>query len=126
MRAVVMQDAKLRVEEIAEPVSGPGEVLVDVLACGICGSDLHCLAHAPEFNAATRVALGVELMDLTRPIVFGHEFVGRVAAYGPGTSQRYRSAAAWSRCPRCCASKPLCWVSAVLISPVRTPSEFVV
>ena len=88
MRAVVMQDAKLRVEEIAEPVSGPGEVLVDVLVCGICGSDLHCLAHASEFNAATRVALGVELMDLTRPIVFGHEFVGRVAAYGPDTSQR--------------------------------------
>jgi len=88
MRAVVMQDAKLRVEEIAEPVPGPGEVLVDVLACGICGSDLHCLAHAPELNAATRVALGVELMDLTQPIVFGHEFVGRVAAYGPDTSQR--------------------------------------
>ena len=88
MRAVVMQDAKLRVEEIGEPVPGPGEVLVDVLACGICGSDLHCLAHAPDLNAATSVALGVELMDLTRPVVFGHEFVGRVAAYGPSTSQR--------------------------------------
>ncbi|MDH6245854.1 zinc-binding dehydrogenase [Mycobacterium sp. OTB74] len=87
MRAVVMQDAKLRVEEIDEPVPGPGEALVDVLACGICGSDLHCLAHAPDLNAATSVALGVELMDLSRPVVFGHEFVGRVAAYGPGTSQ---------------------------------------
>jgi threonine dehydrogenase-like Zn-dependent dehydrogenase len=88
MRAVVMQDAQLRVEEIAEPVPGPGEVLVDVLACGICGSDLHCLAHAPEFNAATRVALGVELMDLAKPVVFGHEFVGRIAAYGPDTTAR--------------------------------------
>lgn len=88
MRAVVMQDGKLRVDDIAEPTLGSGEVLVDVLACGICGSDLHCTAHGPEFNAAARGALGVELMDLSRPVVFGHEFVGRVVAYGPDTSQR--------------------------------------
>lgn len=88
MRAVVMQDSQLRVAEVPEPVPGPGEVLVDVLACGICGSDLHCAAHGQEFNAATRNAAGFELMDLNRPVVFGHEFVGRVVAYGPGTDQR--------------------------------------
>jgi 2-desacetyl-2-hydroxyethyl bacteriochlorophyllide A dehydrogenase len=88
MRAAVMQDGKLRVEEIAEPTPGPGEVLVDVLACGICGSDLHCATHGPEFNAATRGALGVELMDLRRPVVFGHEFVGRVVSHGPDTTRR--------------------------------------
>ena len=88
MRAVVMQDGKLRVDDIAEPTPGPGEVLVDVLACGICGSDLHCAAHGREFNAATRGALGVELMNLDEPVVFGHEFVGRVVSYGPYTSRR--------------------------------------
>ena len=88
MRAVLMQDSKLRVEDVPEPVPGPGEVLVDVLACGICGTDLHCAAHGPKFNAATRGAAGIELMDLDRPIVFGHEFVGRIAAYGPDTEQR--------------------------------------
>jgi 2-desacetyl-2-hydroxyethyl bacteriochlorophyllide A dehydrogenase len=88
MRAAVMQDGKLRVDNIAEPTPGSGEVLVDVLACGICGSDLHCAAHGPEFNAASRGALGVELMDLSRPVVFGHEFVGRVVAYGPHTTRR--------------------------------------
>ncbi len=88
MRAVLMQDSKLRVAEVPEPVPGAGEVLVDVLACGICGSDLHCAAHGREFNAATRNAAGFELMDLDRPVVFGHEFVGRIAAYGPGTDQR--------------------------------------
>ncbi|MGC5255937.1 zinc-binding dehydrogenase [Gordonia sp. DT218] len=87
MRAVVMQDSQLRVDEIAEPVPGPGEVLVDVLACGICGTDLHCCAHGPEFNEATRGAAGVELMDLGQPVVFGHEFVGRVVSYGPDTQQ---------------------------------------
>jgi threonine dehydrogenase-like Zn-dependent dehydrogenase len=88
MRAVLMQDSKLQVAEVAEPVPGPGEVLVDVLACGICGSDLHCAAHGPEFNAATQAAAGFNVMDLDRPVVFGHEFVGRVTAYGPGTQQR--------------------------------------
>jgi threonine dehydrogenase-like Zn-dependent dehydrogenase len=88
MRAVLMQDSKLHVAEVAEPVPGPGEVLVDVLACGICGSDLHCASHGPEFNAATQAAAGFELMDLGRPVVFGHEFVGRIAAYGPGTEGR--------------------------------------
>lgn len=85
MRAVLMQDAQLRVAEIPEPTPGPGEVLVDVLACGICGTDLHCAAHGPEFNKATEGAAGIELMDLGQPVVFGHEFVARVVSYGPGT-----------------------------------------
>jgi threonine dehydrogenase-like Zn-dependent dehydrogenase len=57
MRAVTMQDAKLTVAMIPDPVPGPGEILVDVLACGICGTDLHCAAHAPELNAAARIHL---------------------------------------------------------------------
>jgi threonine dehydrogenase-like Zn-dependent dehydrogenase len=88
MRAVVMQDGKLRVDEVPEPVPGPGEVLVEVLACGICGSDLHCAAHGPAFNAALKAAAGAELLDLSHPMVFGHEFVGRVVSYGPGTRAR--------------------------------------
>ena len=87
MRAVLMRDGTLTVEEIPEPVPQHGEVLVDVLACGICGSDLHCAPHAPDFNAATRSALGVELMDLSRPVVFGHEYVGSLAGHGPGTAR---------------------------------------
>jgi threonine dehydrogenase-like Zn-dependent dehydrogenase len=88
MRAVLMQDGKLHVDEVPEPVPGPGEVLVDVLACGICGSDLHCAAHGPAFNAALKGAVGAELLDLSRPIVFGHEFVGRIVSYGPDTQER--------------------------------------
>jgi threonine dehydrogenase-like Zn-dependent dehydrogenase len=83
-----MQDAKLTVAMVPDPAPGQGEVLVDVLACGICGTDLHCAAHGPELNAATKGAAGIELMDLSRPIVFGHEFVGRIAAYGPGAEAR--------------------------------------
>lgn len=88
MRAVLMQDTRLRVQEVPEPVPGPGEVLVDVLACGICGSDLHCAMHGADLNAAAEEVTGAGLVDLSQPIVFGHEFVGRIASYGPGTEQR--------------------------------------
>lgn len=88
MRAVLMQDAKLRVDELPEPTPGPGEVLVEVLACGICGTDLHCAVHGPQFNTAIKNVVGTEIMDLARPVVFGHEFVGRVLAHGPDTEAR--------------------------------------
>lgn len=88
MRAVLMKDARLQVADVPAPIPGPGEVLVDVLACGICGTDLHCATHAAQFNAATKAAAGVELMDLDQPVVFGHEFVGRIVSYGPDTTQR--------------------------------------
>ena len=46
MRAAVMRDWQLRVDDIPDPTPGPGQVLTKVLACGICGSDLHLLATA--------------------------------------------------------------------------------
>jgi threonine dehydrogenase-like Zn-dependent dehydrogenase len=42
MRASVLRDGRMVLrEDVAEPVPGPGQVLVDVKACGICGSDLY-------------------------------------------------------------------------------------
>ena len=48
MRAAVMRDWQLRVDECPTPCPGPGQVLTKVLACGICGSDLHMLRHGAE------------------------------------------------------------------------------
>jgi threonine dehydrogenase-like Zn-dependent dehydrogenase len=52
MRAAVMRERRLVVDEVPEPVPGPGQVLVKTLACGICGSDLHALEHADQMVAA--------------------------------------------------------------------------
>src|SRR5262249_32975600 len=52
MRAAVMRDARLVVDDVPDPVPGAGEVLVKTLACGICGSDLHALQHAPKLVEA--------------------------------------------------------------------------
>lgn len=69
MRAVVLPRAgsALVVEQRPDPVAGPGEVVLEVLRAGICGSDLH-------------------LSDtLGRPgSVLGHEYAGRVAEVGAG------------------------------------------
>jgi propanol-preferring alcohol dehydrogenase len=73
MRAMQLDKAgkPLRSVERPMPVPGPGELMVEIAACGICRTDLH-------------VADG----DLSGPlpIVPGHEIVGRVAALGEGAT----------------------------------------
>jgi len=65
--------APLREATLPQPVPGQGQILLDVLACGVCRTDLH-------------VADG-ELPDPKLPLVLGHEIVGRVAGLGPGAER---------------------------------------
>ena len=39
----------IRVDEVPEPVTGPGQVMIDVEWCGICGTDLHEFLEGPIF-----------------------------------------------------------------------------
>jgi alcohol dehydrogenase, propanol-preferring len=70
VRAMVLerQGAPLRELELPAPEPGPGEVLLEVSACGVCRTDLH-------------VADG-ELRDPTLPLVLGHQTVGTVVSGG--------------------------------------------
>ena len=73
MRALVVREPdRYAVEELPEPAPGPGEVLVEVAAAGICGSDL-------ELVDGRRPAAYVRY-----PVVPGHEWAGRVVRAGPG------------------------------------------
>ena len=85
MRAVVLRRGDLVVDEVSEPEPGPGQVLIEVVACGICGSDLHCRHHAESFVASARRS-GLSLFDFDpgRDLVMGHEFCGRVVGEGAG------------------------------------------
>lgn len=87
MRAAVMREAKLVVDNIEAPVPGSGEVLVKTLACGICGSDLHALKYAPQMVEAAREAGGGFQMDLSRDVVMGHEFCAEILDFGPSTAR---------------------------------------
>ena len=74
MRAVVVHGAgDLRVDEVADPVAGPGEVVVAMEWGGICGSDLAYWKHGRSGTA-----------ELRHPMVLGHEVAGRITALGQG------------------------------------------
>ena len=92
MRAAVIRDWQLRVEDMPVPVPGPGQVLTRVRACGICGSDLHLLLHGEEARRLSDEYENDSSMDPTRaiafdptePMVMGHEYCCEVVELGPG------------------------------------------
>jgi len=85
MRAVVCQEAELAVTDIPEPTPIRGQVRLQVVRCGICGSDLHA-RHGIDAWADLTARLGYDRFGRSHEaVVFGHEFSGTVAEYGPGT-----------------------------------------
>ncbi len=73
MRAVVVERPGVyHVGEVDAPRPGPGEVAVEVRACGLCGTDVH-IAHG-QFPPAPY------------PLIPGHEFAGVVVAHGEGVA----------------------------------------
>ena len=69
--AVLKADGSLVVESVPAPHPEPGEVVLRVRDCGICGSDLHAAAHP---------------WQLPPDSIMGHEFSGTIAAVGAGVS----------------------------------------
>jgi threonine dehydrogenase-like Zn-dependent dehydrogenase len=90
MKAVICQNTQLTVADIEAPVPGPGQILIDVERCGICGSDLHARMHADQLADAAASAGYMTAMRPEDSVVFGHEFVGRIAGYGPQTRQKWK------------------------------------
>ncbi len=88
MRAVTCQASVLAVADLPEPQPGPGQVVLNVLRAGICGSDLHARHHADE-QADVLAEAGYDGFGrASQRVVFGHEFSGEVAAYGPGCRKK--------------------------------------
>jgi propanol-preferring alcohol dehydrogenase len=75
MRAMVLTAARspLQESELPRPVPGPGQILIQVRACGVCRTDLHVVDG--------------ELPRPKLPLVPGHEIVGSVAAAGEGVER---------------------------------------
>lgn len=94
LHATGTDEPDVRIDEVDVPSPGPGQVLVEVLACGVCASDLHVVAGITPAG---------EL-----PQVLGHEAVGDIAAVGEGVTDwlvgdRVLVLPAWpcGRCPYC-------------------------
>ena len=88
MRAVICKDAELGVAELDTPTPAKGQLLIDVLRCGICGSDLHARRHCDEIAGVMDEVGYPEFMRSDQEIVFGHEFVGEVVEHGPGSKAK--------------------------------------
>ena len=76
MRAAVLwnnapiESSPLQIEEMPDPVPGPGEIVVRVHCCATCRTDLHVIEG--------------DLKPVTRPVIPGHQVVGTVVALGSG------------------------------------------
>jgi threonine dehydrogenase-like Zn-dependent dehydrogenase len=93
MKAAIFRGGDIVVDTLPEPVPARGQVLVKTLACGICGSDLHAAKHAHRMVAVTKRIPGRVPMDLSRDVVFGHEFCCEVLDYGPDTERKVKPGA---------------------------------
>jgi threonine dehydrogenase-like Zn-dependent dehydrogenase len=73
-----------RVDVVPVPVPGPGEVLIEVGACGICASDMKCWLGGEMFWGRPG------FRGYTDPgVIAGHEYGGVVVALGEGASERH-------------------------------------
>ena len=97
MRAMLLEKPGTSLKEtiLPDPHPEPGQVLVKVSACGVCRTDLHVVDG--------------DLKEPKRPVILGHQIVGRVAELGEGTSGLSvgdRIGVPWlgrscRHCPRC-------------------------
>ena len=95
MNALILtQYRQLHLENVPVPICGPTDVLIQVAACGICGSDV----HGYDGSSGRRIP----------PIVMGHEAAGVVAAVGadvravaPGDRVTFDSTVYCAKCDFC-------------------------
>jgi propanol-preferring alcohol dehydrogenase len=90
--SMISKEAPLQLTDLPVPVPGPGEVLIKVLACGVCRTELDQIEG--------RIA------PPRLPIIPGHQPVGIVAGTGPGakkfkTGDRVGAAWIFSACGQC-------------------------
>ena len=83
MRAMVLErpGQPLRIADLPEPDPGPGQVALEVRACGVCRTDLHIVDG--------------ELAEPKLPLVLGHQIVARVSAGGERFSPGQRVGVPW-------------------------------
>src|SRR5215218_3074733 len=74
--AVLHAPGQIRIEERERPRPGPREVLVQITAVGVCGSDVHYYEHG---------RIGPFVVEA--PLILGHESAGRVAELGEGAAK---------------------------------------
>ena len=107
MKAAVFtsSDKPLEIQDVPRPQAGPGELLLKVAACGICGSDLHA-AQLPSDHS------------LSTGQILGHEYAGEVVEIGPGVTGDWQIGdRVTAMGAKFCGSCPACQRAEVLECP---------
>lgn len=81
--AVFLGDRKVEVRNFPDPTPGPGEVVIEMRASGLCGSDLK-FYRSPPGEAQKSLGFSAD----AEPFIGGHEPCGVVAARGSGVSEK--------------------------------------
>jgi threonine dehydrogenase-like Zn-dependent dehydrogenase len=86
MKAAFVRDGAVHVGEVPEPVPAKGQALVRTHACGLCASDAHFLHSGQHvIDLSNEFGGAYAGLDMHRAFVPGHEYVGEVIDYGPGS-----------------------------------------
>jgi 2-desacetyl-2-hydroxyethyl bacteriochlorophyllide A dehydrogenase len=88
MKAAYIQNGKVLVGTMDDPVPVKGQALVRTHSCGMCASEQHFLHSGQNVIDLSRQLGGpYASLDFARPFVPGHEYVGEIIDYGPGSAR---------------------------------------
>lgn len=90
MKSLFCHNTQFSLEQSAELKPAQGQVLLEVLRCGICGSDLHMQHHCDHMHDLTAKVGFKGVAKSTDRFVMGHEFCGNILDYGPKTKKRFK------------------------------------
>ncbi len=92
VRAAYIQNGAVHTGTVDDPVPAKGQALVRTHSCGMCASETHFLHAGQNVIDLSRQFGGPYAgLDLTRAFVPGHEYVGEVLDYGPGSRRPLRA-----------------------------------
>ena len=89
MKAVSCVHGALDVVDLPDPQPAEGQLVLEVLRCGICGSDLHAKDHADELTEVMAEGGYGDFMRSDTAVVMGHEFCGVVAERGRKVGKQF-------------------------------------
>ncbi len=92
MKAAFVQNGAIQVGDVPEPIPGAGQALVRTHSCGLCASDAHFLHSGQHvIDLSNKFGGAYAGLDTARAFVPGHEYVGEVIDYGPGSKRTVKS-----------------------------------
>ncbi len=118
MRGVVfLGGRRLEIRDFPDPAPGPGEVVLEIKASGMCGSDL-------KFYRVKGGAQALGLGGDGSPVIGGHEPCGVVAEVGPGVdpSEAKVATGSWTTITSAAAPASIAWTAGPSSAPRASSS----